>query len=200
MSNAAPAGQSQMPDITYKLVPVIPEGSPEDFKPTHSQITRTDKDSTTTVAIYEHETGAIVFETQELTKFRVPTLRFLNDEQVPYKLMTVKGEKRDKIKDDEPPCPKPNPKDRDEVVAYMRDGDKWAPIVEWFKRYRPREYAIRYGIIGEGEVQKLDGFDTNQKTGEKTPRYVTKQALIATRKIHLTEKPEANDQPADFNV
>lgn len=201
---SAPAQQS-MPDITYKLVPVVPEGSPEDFVPTRFEITRTDKDSTTTVAVLEKETGAVVFETQELTKFRVPTLRFLNDSQVDYKTIAVKGAKRDKVKDDEPPCPVPKAVGQgkpgyDEYVAYLRDGDKYEPIVEWFRKYRPEEYKVRYGIRGPGEVQKLEGFDTNPKTGEKTPRYRTQEALIADRKMHLTEKAEANEQPSNFTT
>lgn len=199
-ASGAPA---QMPDITYKRVPVIPEGSPEDFTPVRFEITRTDKDSTSSIAFIENE--LLEFVSDEMTKFRVPTLRFLNDQNVPYRQIAVKGKKKDKIKEDEPPCPIPAPSSPgkagyDAYVEYLRDGDKYAPIVEWFKRYRPEEYKVRYGIIGPGEVQKLEGYDTNQKTGEKTPRYRTEDALIATRKIHHTEKQEANDQPASFKV
>jgi hypothetical protein len=203
--SAAPIGQSQMPDITYKLVPIIPDNAGEGYEPKKFEITRTDKDSTTTVARYEKETEVVEFANKELTKFRVPVLRFLNDENVPYKTIAIAGQKRDKIKDDEPPCPIPGPAKQgtasyDAYVAYLRDGDKYAPIVEWFKKYRPEEYKLRYGIVGPGEVQKFDGFDTNQKTGEKTPRYRTQEAIIAERKTHLTEKTESNDQPSTFRV
>jgi len=166
----APA-QQQMPDISYKLAPDTGE------------ITRTDKDSTSVIAVLDAKSGHVEFASHEFLKFRSPLLRFLNEEGVTYKTIGVKGGGRDKPDEDEPPCPK----------TTIEAGDKTPAVVEWFKKYRPKEYAVRYGIRGPGEVQVFAGFDTNPKTGEKTARYETKQAIIADRKTHLTEKPEAND-------
>lgn len=167
----APADQ-KMPDITYRLDPETGE------------ITRTDKDSTLEVAFYEKDTKTVEFMGPAVMKFRSPTIRFLNDSGVEINTLAVKGEKRDEPKEDEPPCPK----------MTIEAGDKTPAVVEWFKKYRPAEYAIRYGVRGPGEITKKVGYDTDERTGVKTPRYETVPAIIAERKTHLTEKPEANDQ------
>jgi hypothetical protein len=169
----APA-QQQMPSIIYKLDPET------------GAITRTDKDSTTVIAVYEKDTATVVFESKELLKFRSPTLQFLNDEQVPYKALAMKGAKRDVVDDSTiPPAPKQT----------IEAGDKTPAFVEWMKRYKPEEYAIRYGIRGEGEIQQVH-YTKNEKTGKREAHVTTKTAMIADRKTHLTEKPEANDGEA----
>jgi len=178
----APADQ-KMPDISYKLVPVVPPNAGEDFQPTHVEITRTDKDSTTLIAIYEKESKTVVFENQDVLKFRSPVLRFLNDEKVEYKALAMKGKKRDPQNDDTiPPAPKQT----------IEAGDKTPAYVEWLRKYKPEEYAVRYGIRGEGMIQSVH-YTKDEKTGKRIAHVTEKSALIADRKTHLTEKPEAND-------
>ena len=93
------------------------------------------------------------------------------------------GAKRDPVQDVTiPPAPKQT----------IEAGDKTPAYVEWLKRYKPEEYAVRYGIRGEGTIHQVH-YTKDEKTGKRIAHVTEKSALIADRKTHLTEKPEAND-------
>lgn len=67
-------------------------------------------------------------------------------------------------------------------------GDKTPAFVEWLNKYRPDEYVKRYGVKGKGKVPVIV---TNPETGiDEVTGY--RDADMATRKTHLTEKVESN--------
>ena len=74
----------------------------------------------------------------------------------------------------------------------MRLGDKTPEVVDWYRKYKPEEYRARYGIKGEGTVTKTRKV-LNQKTGLPETEVYEADAIIADRKIHTTEKVEANE-------
>jgi hypothetical protein len=150
-------------------------------------ITRTDKDSTITVATLKEDNTLVI--APEWLKFRAPIVRFLNEDvgRTPSAVYTEGDEPSPKAKArDIPPMPKKS----------MRLGDKTPEVVEWYKRYKPEEYRALYGIIGEGTVTKARKV-LNPKTGIPETEIYEAEAIIATRKTHLTEKPEANKSIGD---
>lgn len=167
MSKNAPVvnGPSQAPVIEYKLAD-------------NGDITRTDKDSTITVAKYEAESG-ILRLVKEWPKFRGPVVRYLNDEGKEVKHVLMEGDKLDVPKENEPPAPKKT----------IEAGDKTPAYVEWLKKYRPNEYKAQYGIIGEGTVTKYR--TVKDEKGQTTKEPYEVEATLALRKTHLTEKIEA---------
>ncbi len=77
-----------------------------------------------------------------------------------------------------PPPPMKNP----------QYGDKTPAFVDWLKKYRPDQFAIRFGVRGTGKVPVLK---TNPDTGiDEVVGY--REAEFATRKTHLTEKVETS--------
>lgn len=89
-------------------------------------------------------------------------------------------------------CPQPPKKN-------PQFGDKTPAFVDWLKRYRPDQFAIRYGVKGTGKVPIIK---TNPSTGiDEVVGY--KDAEFATRKTHLTEKVEASNglgEDMDWNA
>jgi len=147
-------------------------------------ITRTDKDSTITVATLKEDNALVLVP--EWVKFRAPIVRFLNEDagRSPSAVYTEGDEPSPKAKArDIPPMPKMS----------MRLGDKTPEVMEWFKKYKPEEYRARYGIQGEGTVTKSRKV-LNPKTGIPETEIYDAEATIALRKTHLTEKVEANQQ------
>jgi hypothetical protein len=169
-SQAAAVIAPSMPDIRYEM----------DAK---GQITRTDKDSTLHVATYHADTKALLFTEEKALKFRVPVIRFLNENGLKKESEGMEGAPVDKPAKDIPKRPKMD----------LALGDKTPAVVEWYRKYKPEEYKVRYGIRGPGTVTKIVRYEQDQKTGKKRPVYETVEATIATRKIHTTEKVEAND-------
>jgi hypothetical protein len=173
MSTKQPApvtdGPSLPPKLDYELL-------------ANGDVTRTDKDSTITVARYDAERRA-VFLVPQWAKFRPAVIRFLNENNVGIDRVLFDGDAPDKPKAgvEIPPRPKMD----------LRYGDKTPAVVEWFKRYYPNEYKARYGIRGEGTVTKFR-VELNER-GEKVRVPYQVDAVIADRKTHLTEKREANE-------
>jgi hypothetical protein len=174
--SAETAGQpAAVPNITYAI-------------DERNVITRTDKDSTLVIGVYEEKTQTLVFDSEKARRFHPAAVRFLNEKEKPVKSVALKGAPRDDVNEAEiPKRPKMDP----------QFGDKTPAVVEWYRRYKPEEYKVRYGIKGPGTVTKLKGYETDPKTGEKRPIYEQVDAIIATRKTHLTEKVEASDGAAD---
>lgn len=89
-------------------------------------------------------------------------------------------------------CPEPPKKN-------PQFGDKSPAFVEWLHKYRPEEFVKRYGVKGKGKVPVIV---TDPETGiDKVTGY--KEADMATRKTHLTEKVESNaglGQDMDWNA
>lgn len=161
---------SQAPSIEYTVT--------EDGK-----VMRTDKDGALHVATLS--SAGVLELIPENAKFRPAVVRFLNEQAEiegtgvpPIKSIILAGDKPDADKNI-PPCPKPT----------MRDGDKTPAVVEWYRKYKPSEYKARYGIIGEGKVMKEKTRIDDE--GKPVKTMVEIDALLAERKIHLTERPEA---------
>lgn len=146
----------------------------------NGDITRTDKDGAVRVARYIAEDKRLEI-VQEFQNFRPSVVRYLNSlETAAIESIILEGDTPDEVPANIPPCPKPT----------MRDGDKTPGIVDWYRKYKPAEYKARYGIIGPGTVTKTR-IELDEK-GQKIKVPYTVDAIIAQRKTHLTELPEAN--------
>ncbi len=67
-------------------------------------------------------------------------------------------------------------------------GDKTPAYVEWLRKHRPDKFNARFGVKGKGKVPVIV---TNPETGiDEVTGY--RDADMATRKTHLTEKVETN--------
>lgn len=146
----------------------------------NGDITRTDKDGTVRIARYVENAKRLEI-VEEFQNFRPAVVRHLNSLEVPIDSVILEGDTPDTKKAGEPPCPKPT----------MRDGDKTPAVVDWFKKYRPAEYRARYGIIGPGTVTKTR-IELDEK-GQKIKVPYEVDAIIAHRKTHHTELPQANN-------
>ena len=166
-------GPSKAPEIDYELL-------------ANGDVTRTDKDSTITVARYDQKTQTVRLVDQ-WAKFRPAVIRFLNENEVPIAAILMEGMKPDVT----PPGVSIPPKPARDIAM----GDKTPALVEWYKKYKPNEYVARYGIRGPGTVTKFR-VELNER-GEKVKVPYEVEAVIATRKTHLTEKIEANVHVAD---
>lgn len=166
-------GPSKAPQIDYELL-------------SNGDVTRTDKDSTITVARYDTKTQTVRL-VEQWTKFRPAVIRFLNENEVPIAAILMENAKPDVT----PPGVAIPPKPARDIAM----GDKTPALVEWYKKYKPNEYAARYGIRGPGTVTKYR-VELNER-GEKVRIPYEVEATIATRKTHLTEKIEANVHIAD---
>jgi hypothetical protein len=149
-------------------------------------LTRTDEDGEITIG--KLDGTAFEFDSRAMQKYRAPVLQFFAKNQIKWKTLALKGEKRDveQPKGKIPPCPK----------RTIEAGDKTPAVVEWYRKYKPEEYKVRYGIKGEGTINKIS-YSKDEKTGKRITHVTPVSALIAERKMHLTEKPEASDGQVD---
>jgi hypothetical protein len=146
----------------------------------NGDVTRTTKDGTDVVAIYDAKTKVLEI-VEEFASYRSAVVRWMNANETAIQSIIMQGDKVDSSKGVIPPCPKPT----------MSAGDKTPAIVEWFRKYKPAEYRARYGVKGPGTVTKFR-IELNER-GEKVKVPYTVDATIAERKTHLTEKVEAAD-------
>lgn len=177
-----PAGQPAASEVT---APSEPAKMPEIDYVLHQdgRITRKDKDSTLHVANYDAKTKTLAFLSEETLKFRPPTVGFLNRKDIEIDHIILKEVGADNV--DEANIP-PKPK------KSMVHGDKTPALVEWYRKYYPKEYAARYGVQGPGTVTKYRKVENEKKPGTFITEPYEEDAIISTRKTHLTEKPEAN--------
>lgn len=166
----AAAEPAKMPQIDYELH-------------ADGRVTRTDKDSTLHVADYDGKTKTLAFISEETLKFRPPTVGFLNRKDLDIAHIILKEVGADRVDEANiPPMPKKS----------MVHGDKTPAVVEWYRKYKPKEYAARYGVQGPGTVTKYRRVENEKKPGTFITEPYEQEAIISTRKTHLTEKPEAN--------
>ena len=67
-------------------------------------------------------------------------------------------------------------------------GDKTPAYVEWLRKFRPDKFAVVFGVKGKGKVPVIK---TNPTSGiDEVVGY--RDADMATRKTHMTEKLESN--------
>jgi hypothetical protein len=174
-SLAAATTAPSMPDIRYEM-----DGE--------GKITRTDKDSTFHVATYNAESKALIFTSEKALRFRVPVIRYLGDNGIKKETEGMAG----LPVDEKPKAPIPKAPKMD-----IQLGDKTPAYVDWMFKYKPNEAKVRYGIKGPGTVTKHVRTETDPKTGKKRKIFEQVEATIALRKIHTTEKVEANDNSGD---
>lgn len=150
------------------------------FDETTRQITRTDLNGPEVLCTLDGD--VIVWRNEKLRKFHAPVVRFLNDEGIKFSTYRVEGQEKDTVDESKiPPAPKKS----------RRFGDKTPEYVEWLKRYKPVEYNNRYGIKGPGQVTKTEHI--KDARGRPVVRKYKQDAILSTRKTHLTEKVEGND-------
>lgn len=152
------------------------------YDETTREITRSDLNGSEVLARLDGK--SIVWKSDKVKKFHAPVVRFLNDEGLKFEDWRVEGAAVDAAIDPAsiPPAPKKNP----------RFGDKTPEFVDWLRKYKPEEYKNRYGIIGPGEVTRIE----HTKTAQGRPairRYKESGVTLARRKVHTTELREGNE-------
>jgi hypothetical protein len=163
-----------------------------------NQVVRTKGTDETVLATFG-EAGALHYESAATRKFHPQVLKFIEDEKIPFNpdAVTVTDDDvqgTESIDDEHTPefnagIPKPPKKT-------IESGDKTPAYVDWLQKYKPKTYAQKYGIVGEGQVTKYkDGFDPN--TGRPIKVAKTEDATLSRRKTHRTEKLEAADDQGD---
>lgn len=167
------------------------------------QIIRTDGEGERLLATLG-EDGALVFASAETRRYLSKVAEFLNDEKVTWKpeLVSVappEGASPEEIEEADissehtdaynAKIPRP-PKMKPE------QGDKTPKYVEWLQQYKPKTYKATYGVKGPGRVTKYRD-DEDPRTGRPVKVAYQVDAIIADRKTHLTEKPEAQVEVED---
>ena len=145
-------------------------------------VTRTDQQGKADIAVYHGDSKTIEFVSGEAAKYRLPVVRCIGEAGGKYARFSIKGDAPDAaLPAGAPKRPKIDP----------RLGDKTPEIVEWYRDYKPKEFKIRYGVLGYASqrIRKIDGAGNpvyNKLTGQ--PEFdVRKHVLVAHRKTHLTE-------------
>jgi hypothetical protein len=143
------------------------------------------------VAVYEPDSQTVTFPDQNhLRLYKRGVITFLSEDE-----KLVKSFQRGDLEPDAPltknipPRPKKN----------KTDGDKTKAVVEWYHKYKPNEFATRYGVLGtySGMVSYLEP-QWVPRPVDRVPEYrgesrVEKEvtnAIVALRKTHLTYLPE----------
>lgn len=162
------------------------------------EISRKKGDSAPVVLATLTPAGGIHYVSAETRKMHPQVVRFLTDEKIEFNPdgVTVDDselESKDTDIDDEhteeynASIPSPPKKT-------IESGDKTPAYVDWLRKHKPKTYAQKYGIVGEGQVTKY--LPAQDERGRPTLKAVTSEAILARRKTHRTEKLEAGD-PAD---
>lgn len=145
-------------------------------------ITRSDLNGPEVIANLDGK--SIVWKSDRVKKYHGPVVRFLNDEGLKFEDFRVEGAAVDKV--DAASIPPPPKKS-------SRFGDKTPEFVEWLKKYKPEEYKNRYGIIGPGEVTRVEN-TVNSQGRPAIRRYKETGVTLARRKVHTTELRDGNEQ------
>lgn len=188
-SNATPTGEAPASSAPEVITPAEPAKMPQiDYTmDAKGKITRTDKDGVIHVADYDAKKKTLAFVSEETLRFRPPTVNYLNAQEPPIEIdhIILRDVGADKV--DEASIP-PKPK------KSMVHGDKTPALVEWYRKYFPKEYAVRYGVKGPGQVTKYRKVENPKKPGTFETVAYQEDCIISSRKTHLTEKPEADTQ------
>lgn len=143
-----------------------------------------------------HDGESLIYVNQEARKFHMRVAMYLKEAGVEYAGTFVSPDA------DEVPPPAPVRRDANPVPEgnipppprkNKRDGDKTPEYVEWVRKYRPQEFIERYGIQGDGTVTKFRKVPHKEIAGRYSEEPYQMPALIARRKIHLTELPQGKD-------
>lgn len=130
--------------------------------------------------------GVLTYESEETKAYHARVVSMLREHSVSFDQVAIKGEAvpaapiiAEPVRAGIPPPPPRN----------KRDGDKTPAYVDWMRQYYPEEFKLRYGVIGDGEVTKYRKIPDPEVVGRFTQQAYRQPALLARRKIHLTEKP-----------
>jgi len=143
------------------------------------------------VARYDAEKQILFFKNlYDLKNFKIGALTFLSENEMSVR--TFQREDMDldpPLTKDIPPRPKKN----------RLEGDKTDDVVSWYMKYRPNEFATRYGFLGTytGKVliripqwvpRPIDG--QLEYRGEQRTEKDVVNAAVTLRKTHLTYTPD----------
>lgn len=144
------------------------------------------------VAKYDPEKQILTFPNKNLLRlYKLGVITFLAENE-----LLIKSFQLGDIKPDEPmsskkipPRPKKTPK----------EGDKTPAVVEWYLKYRWNEFCARYGYLGKytGVVVSLEPVweprpvdKVMEYRGPQKVRQEVRDALVTTRKTHMSFTPE----------
>jgi hypothetical protein len=162
-------------------------------------ITRTEGGSTITVASLQEK--RIVYPDADLrARFHSQVVQFLSDENIEFDTDQV-------IVSDTPGADLVASENTPEFNASIpapprqniRQGDKTPRYVEWLRDNKPNTFKQKYGVIGKGVVTKRTTV-IDPITGRSRIHEYKEEALLSTRKTHLTEKPEAKADTEEFDA
>lgn len=143
------------------------------------------------VAHYDAEKRIVTFKNlSNLRSFKTGVVTFLADNE-----MLIRGFQRGDME----PDPEPTKAIPDRPKKNKFEGDKTKEVVDWYFKYKPNEFATRYGVIGKytGTVLILKPI-WEPRPVDRVPEYRGEQkweievtnVLVATRKTHLTYTPD----------
>ncbi len=143
------------------------------------------------VATYEPETQTLTFPSANFLRlYKSGVITFLSENE-----MLVRAFQRGDIAADKPltKAIPPRPK------KTRHEGDKTPAVVEWYHKYRYNEFCTRYGYLGkytgmtiteqpQWEPRPVDGLP--EYRGAPRVEKSVVDAMVATRKTHMTYTPE----------
>ncbi len=159
------------------------------------------KGKATVLAAFDAVTGHLEFVDERTDRYYRPQIiRAITEDtegvatENKIKTFGIKGRVQDERKEQEPPKPSPRTPEEHKLAGLL--GDKWAPRVDWFFKWRPQEAYVRYGVLLKDGVpvaahcrRKEKRLGENQETGlvEQTEVVTeSEEGMIATRQTHRT--------------
>lgn len=143
------------------------------------------------VATYDPDTQLVIFPSLAYVRaYKLEVTTFLSENE-----LIAKSFQRGDIPLDKPTTKAIPPRPK----KSRGEGDKTAAVVEWYKQYKPNEFATRYGVLGtytglvavlepQWVPRPVDGI--SEYRGQARVEYKLDNVLVATRKTHLTYLPE----------
>ena len=132
--------------------------------------------------------GILVYESAQTKAYHAKVSAYLGANGIEFEGVYVKsqeGLRADPVGGTQsiPPPPLKN----------KRDGDKTQAYVEWMQKYKPEEFAAKYGVTGQGYVTKTRKIPDPEIPGRFSREAYKAPALLSRRKTHLTEKPDVQE-------
>lgn len=143
------------------------------------------------VAHYDAEKRVLTFKTlSALRSFKTGVVTFLAENE-----LLVRSFQRGDMEPDPEPTKAIPPRPKKTKL----EGDKTPEVVDWYFKYKPNEFATRYGVLGrytgtvlvlkpKWEPRPIDGL--MEYRGEQKWELEVRNVIVATRKTHLTYTPE----------
>lgn len=160
------------------------------------QIVRTKGESAGVVLATLTEANGLEYVDAQTRKMHPQVVRFLADEKISFNAdaVTVAGDTELESQDtdiDSEHTPEYNASIPQPPKKTIESGDKTPAYVDWLRKFKPKTYAQKYGIVGEGQVTRY--LPSQDARGRPTLTPKTEDAILSRRKTHRTEKLEAGD-------